>query len=187
MLCFNTEITQWQKWCGCCKRTSTASALTLLKASMFCCNMSHLAVVQGDPADSVFFIEDGDCQVGYNQRRTADEDLISAVSTLDFCCCVHGQVRKNAWLMMKQRNVTRSTFPCSCLLWQLTTAEWSAFSSLCVQILRCYEGASNGMSCTCLHNKSQVMISVSNALMNRKGSRGHIQRRAPCQAMLLRA
>ncbi|DBA93024.1 TPA: hypothetical protein ACH3X2_003363 [Trebouxia sp. C0005] len=37
-------------------------------------------VKQGDPADSVFFIEDGDCQVGYNQRRTADEDLISAGS-----------------------------------------------------------------------------------------------------------
>ena len=36
--------------------------------------------MQGDPADSVFFIEDGDCQVGYNQRRTADEDLISTVS-----------------------------------------------------------------------------------------------------------
>ena len=52
--------------------------------------MNHLAVVQGDPADSVFFIEDGDCQVGYNQRRTADEDLISAVSTLllVFCCCM---------------------------------------------------------------------------------------------------
>ena len=49
--------------------------------------MNRLAVMQGDPADSVFFIEDGDCQVGYNQRRTADEDLISAVSTLDFCCC----------------------------------------------------------------------------------------------------
>ena len=36
-------------------------------------------MMQGDPADSVFFIEDGDCQVGYNQRRTADEDLISTV------------------------------------------------------------------------------------------------------------
>ncbi len=53
--------------------------------------MNRLAVMQGDPADSVFFIEDGDCQVGYNQRRTADEDLISAVSTLGFCCC------KNPW------------------------------------------------------------------------------------------
>ncbi|KAL3150518.1 hypothetical protein ABBQ32_000336 [Trebouxia sp. C0010 RCD-2024] len=37
-------------------------------------------VKQGDPADSVFFIEEGDCQVGYNQRRTADEDLISTGS-----------------------------------------------------------------------------------------------------------
>ena len=45
-------------------------------------------VMQGDPADSVFFIEDGDCQVGYNQRRTADEDLISTVSE----CVIH------AWL-----------------------------------------------------------------------------------------
>jgi len=53
-------------------------------------------VMQGDPADSVFFIEDGDCQVGYNQRRTADEDLISAVSTLDICCC------KNSWAMHKK-------------------------------------------------------------------------------------
>ena len=42
--------------------------------------------MQGEAADSVFFIEDGDCQVGYNQRRTADEDLISTVST--FCCGV---------------------------------------------------------------------------------------------------
>jgi hypothetical protein len=54
-------------------------------------NVNRLAVMQGDPADSVFFIEDGDCQVGYNQRRTADEDLISAVSTLDFCCCKNSQ------------------------------------------------------------------------------------------------
>ena len=37
--------------------------------------------LQGDPADSVFFIEQGDCQVGYNQRRTADEDLVSTVSS----------------------------------------------------------------------------------------------------------
>lgn len=36
--------------------------------------------LQGDPADSVFFIEDGQCQVGYNQRRTADEDLVSLVN-----------------------------------------------------------------------------------------------------------
>ena len=43
-------------------------------------------MMQGDPADSVFFIEDGDCQVGYNQRRTADEDLISTVSTLFAVC-----------------------------------------------------------------------------------------------------
>lgn len=38
--------------------------------------------MQGDPADSVFFIEGGQCQVGYNQRRTADEDLVSVVSCL---------------------------------------------------------------------------------------------------------
>lgn len=43
-------------------------------------------VLQGDPADSVFFIEEGDCQVGYNQRRTADEDLISTVSSLSLVC-----------------------------------------------------------------------------------------------------
>ena len=60
----------------------------LKRTGVFCCNMNRLAVVQGDPAESVFFIEDGDCQVGYNQRRTADEDLISAVSTLVFCCCM---------------------------------------------------------------------------------------------------
>lgn len=46
--------------------------------------------MQGDPADAVFFIEDGDCQVGYNQRRTADEDLISTVSTLLIVRLPHG-------------------------------------------------------------------------------------------------
>ena len=45
--------------------------------------------MQGDPADSVFFIEDGDCQVGYNQRRTADEDLISTVSNQFLLWCAH--------------------------------------------------------------------------------------------------
>lgn len=50
-----------------------------LKVCMHC-------VMQGDPADSVFFIEEGDCQVGYNQRRTADEDLISTVSNFPLVC-----------------------------------------------------------------------------------------------------
>ena len=45
--------------------------------------------MQGDPADSVFFIEDGDCQVGYNQRRTADEDLISTVSNQFLLWCAY--------------------------------------------------------------------------------------------------
>lgn len=44
--------------------------------------------MQGDPADSVFFIEEGDCQVGYNQRRTADEDLISTVSSFCLVCTI---------------------------------------------------------------------------------------------------
>jgi len=44
----------------------------------------QLLLLQADPTDAVFFIEDGNCQVGYNQRRTADEDLISTVS---LPCC----------------------------------------------------------------------------------------------------
>ncbi|DBB12085.1 TPA: hypothetical protein ACH3X3_006197 [Trebouxia sp. C0006] len=39
----------------------------------------------GDPTDAVFFIEDGNCQVGYNQRRTADEDLISTQVEVHHC------------------------------------------------------------------------------------------------------